>query len=317
MKLLVSTLLFSPTTNNQTKLCLIDLGYQATHLLTLASPASPALPNPSLTTKLLKSSAHPFSLLHRLSQNFPRYTALLSRHLPRTPRSAKRAQHEPEYVIGEDGYPIEVPASTEDSDSQQQEADAQEEEGAALLPESLTGELEKNGYAVPPGTSHLWLNGLPIPLGASSFAPGASTSAAQLTPWDLIRRLKKERELVEGLMTLGLTGMSRNEAVRLLTHPAIAKASRASGGGGGGGPLDGLVDASDREEHKNGEEEGEGRVVMYWNDIEKDARYRNWSSSLYQVRLSFFLSLFLPALTSVLFSHSSSSNRCIRARTPP
>lgn len=61
---------------------------------------------------------------------------------------------------------------------------------------------------------------------------------------------------MRSLMSLGL---SPEQAVELLTYPSIGAAQSQSD------VLDGLVDASDRQE--------EGDVIVWWNDLEKDDRF--------------------------------------------
>lgn len=78
---------------------------------------------------------------------------------------------------------------------------------------------------------------------------------ADLLPNRLLRLLRKERATMRSLMALGL---SRLQAFELLTHPAVGEAQSEAG------VLDGLFDASDREE--------DGGVIMWWNDLEKDNR---------------------------------------------
>jgi len=85
----------------------------------------------------------------------------------------------------------------------------------------------------------------------------------------LLRLLKKEKGMVLSLTELGL---SRGEAIQLLTHPELAVVD------GVGSAFDGIYDASDRVEG--------GEVVVYWNDIERDSRYAQWSPSVMQVNHS-------------------------------
>lgn len=77
--------------------------------------------------------------------------------------------------------------------------------------------------------------------------------------------------MVQSLTSLGL---SPNEVVELLTHPALSDQHPGQGkgrrtgvgqGAGGGNVLDGLFDASDRPEG--------GDIIIWWNDIEKDRRW--------------------------------------------
>jgi UDP-glucose:glycoprotein glucosyltransferase len=60
------------------------------------------------------------------------------------------------------------------------------------------------------------------------------------------------------MLSLTSLGLSRTEAVELLTHPTISAAHSDKN------VLDGLYDASDRPE--------EGSVIVWWNNLEKDSR---------------------------------------------
>lgn len=61
------------------------------------------------------------------------------------------------------------------------------------------------------------------------------------------------------MMSLMDTGLTSEQAVRVLATAEIGKAATLSG------PTDGLFDASDREEG--------GKAITWLNDIEKDKRY--------------------------------------------
>ncbi|TFK48915.1 glycosyltransferase family 24 protein [Heliocybe sulcata] len=119
-----------------------------------------------------------------------------------------------------------------------------------VVNESLLEEVGNNQYKAQPGISAVWLNGNPV-------------SEVDLNPFGLLKLVRKERTLVASLTSLGLTPP---QVVDLLTHRAIAAAQ------GGGDILDGMVDASDRSEG--------GDVVVWFNDLEKDARYARWSPVL-------------------------------------
>lgn len=71
----------------------------------------------------------------------------------------------------------------------------------------------------------------------------------------LLRILRKERILINSLTSLGLKS---DQAIDLLTHPAVAAAQSDKG------VTDGVFDASDRNEG--------GGVIVYWNDISKDKK---------------------------------------------
>jgi UDP-glucose:glycoprotein glucosyltransferase len=111
-----------------------------------------------------------------------------------------------------------------------------------VVNESITQELHDNQLMLPAGANVFWLNGVSVP-------------EKDVTPFGLLRMLKKERQSLLALESLGL---DREQAMNLLTHIDIAKNQVDKDA------FDGLVDASDRPE--------EGGVIMYWNDIEKDKR---------------------------------------------
>lgn len=98
--------------------------------------------------------------------------------------------------------------------------------------------------------------------------------------------MRKERKRASDLMKLGLTA---KQAIELLTHPLISNAV------GSDPPTRGVLsiadmgdifDATDRRELEgaSASSSSEGTpvdsVIVYWNDIEKDARYRHWPNSL-------------------------------------
>ncbi|OCH94043.1 glycosyltransferase family 24 protein [Obba rivulosa] len=114
----------------------------------------------------------------------------------------------------------------------------------------LVEELSRNQIKAQGGVSMAWLNGVVVP-------------ENEMNPFALLRLLRKERNIMLSLMSLGL---SPEQAIRLLTHPTIGAAQSDSG------VLDGLYDASDRPEG--------GDVIVWMNDIEKDPRYERWGSSL-------------------------------------
>ncbi|KAG6833463.1 hypothetical protein H0H87_006830 [Tephrocybe sp. NHM501043] len=120
-----------------------------------------------------------------------------------------------------------------------------------VVNESLTAELDANRMKVQGGGHYLWLNGGSVP-------------DKDINPFGLLRHLKKERAAMLSLTSLGLT---RNEALALLTDPVVAAFQSGSD------VLDGLLDATDRTEG--------GDVVVYWNDMEKDSRYQKWSTSVF------------------------------------
>ncbi|KAJ6489844.1 glycosyltransferase family 24 protein [Mycena sanguinolenta] len=121
---------------------------------------------------------------------------------------------------------------------------------------SLHAEIHANQLKAQPGASMFWLN-------------GAVIQEKDVSPMGLLRLVKRERAVMESLAQSDL-GLDRPEALHLLTHPAVSAVQ-----GETGGALDGIFDASDRPEG--------GEVVVWWNDLEKDSRYANWSPSIHAI----------------------------------
>ncbi|WVR05054.1 hypothetical protein IAU60_002066 [Kwoniella sp. DSM 27419] len=86
---------------------------------------------------------------------------------------------------------------------------------------------------------------------------------AELNAYTLLRNVRAERDLVTSLTSLGLTP---KQAIELISDPIIGTAQVEDA------PGEGVLDASDRIEG--------GDVVVYWNDIEKDKRYKNWPTHI-------------------------------------
>jgi UDP-glucose:glycoprotein glucosyltransferase len=84
----------------------------------------------------------------------------------------------------------------------------------------------------------------------------------------LLRLLRKERNVMHSLVSLGLT---RGQSIELLTHPDIGASQNDAST-----VLDGMVDASDRREG--------GGVIIWWNDIESDERYV-WNLFMHTFRI--------------------------------
>ncbi|CAE7169569.1 unnamed protein product [Rhizoctonia solani] len=116
--------------------------------------------------------------------------------------------------------------------------------------ESVEAEVQANAHMVAGAGNMVWLNGVALP-------------EADMNPFSLLRLLRREHQTVSSLMRANLTS---EQAIHVLTNPAIGKASATSG------PTDGVFDASDREEG--------GGAIVWLNDIEKDQRYARWPTSL-------------------------------------
>ncbi|KAJ7651981.1 glycosyltransferase family 24 protein [Mycena polygramma] len=122
-----------------------------------------------------------------------------------------------------------------------------------VVNESLQEEVHLNQLKAQAGLNIFWLN-------------GATLTEKDINPLSLLRLIRKERTVLTSLTSLGL---SRAEALDLLTHPAVSAAQ------GDAGVLDNIFDASDRLE--------DGEVIVWWNDFEKDSRYASWSPSIHSL----------------------------------
>ena len=100
---------------------------------------------------------------------------------------------------------------------------------------------------LPPGYNILWVNGLQV-------------LARDFDAYFMLDLLRKERGLVSTAQELGLTG---EQTVELLSHPAIAE-----------------VSSQDEPQRYNWQDEQEGGDVIMWlNDVEHDKRYADWPSA--------------------------------------
>ena len=101
---------------------------------------------------------------------------------------------------------------------------------------------------VPAGTNVIWMNGVQL-------------TDRQIQPLALVDTVRRERAMINGVRELGLTG---KEAVDVLGHKAVA-ASKAEA-------------APPRFDWRDALEDG--RVIIWLNNLEKDARYSDFPTSL-------------------------------------
>ncbi|KIJ15969.1 glycosyltransferase family 24 protein [Paxillus involutus ATCC 200175] len=175
--------------------------------------------------------------------------------------------------------------------------------------DELRDEVHENWAKAAPGVNMVWVNGRVI-----NENEGSAGSI-----FGLLRTLQRERGLVKSLVDLGLTS---SQAIELLMYPAHSATQNPSipletprkGTTRGSAKafvvqddgveiaekktfaispkftefLDGLIDASDRQEG--------GGVVLYWNDLEEDQRYAAFSPSLQGLLRVHTMSLFSPML---------------------
>jgi UDP-glucose:glycoprotein glucosyltransferase len=104
---------------------------------------------------------------------------------------------------------------------------------------------------LPAGYNIIWINGVQLP-------------ARDVNPFTLLEHLRRERTLINGLRSQGLSGP---DAISLLSHPAITE-----------------TQAEDEPQRYDFRDETEGGNVILWmNNIEEDSRYENWPVSLQAV----------------------------------
>ncbi|KAL5118425.1 killer toxin resistant protein [Pleosporales sp. CAS-2024a] len=120
---------------------------------------------------------------------------------------------------------------------------------AQNVSEGFLEEHKKNrDIMLPAGYNMICVNGVQLP-------------AREVNPYSLLAHLRRERNLVNGLRSQGL---SAPDVVALLSHEAIASTQTA--------------DEPQRYDFRD-EIEG-GNVIMYLNDIEVDDRYEGWPTQL-------------------------------------
>ncbi|KAF9225915.1 hypothetical protein BS17DRAFT_777873 [Gyrodon lividus] len=203
--------------------------------------------------------------------------------------------------------------------------------------DKVRDEVYENWAKAAPGVNMVWVNGRVI-----NENEGSAGSI-----FGLLRTLQRERGLVKSLVDLGLTLEQAIELLMHPAHSTIqqfasstppAASSKGSMRGSAKGVvvedgadeihgveisakktfaitpkftefLDGLVDASDRQEG--------GGVVLYWNDLEEDERYARFSPSLQGLLRVHMMSLFSPILkirlnlVNVIFVLSLSETRSL------
>ncbi|KAL2809181.1 UDP-glucose:glycoprotein glucosyltransferase-domain-containing protein [Aspergillus granulosus] len=113
-----------------------------------------------------------------------------------------------------------------------------------LLQEVRANRLEM----LPSGANALWINGVQI-------------DHRQIDAFSLVDHLRRERKLIESFRSLGL---SAQEAVHLLSHEAVAESV--------------AQDTPQRYDYRD-EIEG-GGVIIWLNNLEKDAKYESWPADL-------------------------------------
>ncbi|BGP32069.1 killer toxin resistant protein [Rhodotorula toruloides] len=104
----------------------------------------------------------------------------------------------------------------------------------------------------------------------SFFLNGVPLTEAEVDPFALLRLMRKERKHIVDLLSLSIH-MTGKEARDILIggSPRSPSSSRDRVGVDALGEL---YDSTDRDEG--------GQVILWWNDLEKDRRYKSWSKSV-------------------------------------
>ncbi|KAI9266794.1 UDP-glucose:glycoprotein glucosyltransferase-domain-containing protein [Phascolomyces articulosus] len=110
----------------------------------------------------------------------------------------------------------------------------------------LTGEVLENRRSFS-SENAMWLNGLVL-------------DETEVDPFSLLRALEREQKLTQSFENLGIDA---SEAIDIMSHKALSKMETNQQGGE---PTDVYDVRSD--------------LVIWWNNLEKDKRYKNWSKSL-------------------------------------
>ncbi|ORZ00818.1 UDP-glucose:Glyco protein glucosyltransferase-domain-containing protein [Syncephalastrum racemosum] len=97
------------------------------------------------------------------------------------------------------------------------------------------------------GENSMWINGLPL-------------DSTEVEAFSLVRILRQEADRIAGYERLGLNS---RQAIDVMTHPALA----------GDHTDESVKDIYDVR----------SELVEWWNDLEKDKRYKGWSSNIFEI----------------------------------
>ncbi|KAI4942457.1 hypothetical protein J4E91_010054 [Alternaria rosae] len=112
----------------------------------------------------------------------------------------------------------------------------------------LDEHLKNREQLLPTGYNVIWINGVQVP-------------ARDVNPFSLLAHLRRERKLINGIRSQGLSG---SEVISLLSHDSIAQTQ---------------TDAEPQRYDFRDATEG-GNVILWLNDIENDPMYEGWPSEL-------------------------------------
>jgi UDP-glucose:glycoprotein glucosyltransferase len=108
----------------------------------------------------------------------------------------------------------------------------------------------------------------------SFYLNGLALTEAQVDPFALLRLMRKERKYVTDLQGLSVN-MTSKSAREILINGGIQPVTATEKGMMPVEALGELFDATDRSEG--------GKVIVWWNDLEKDKRYKTWPSTVQDV----------------------------------
>ncbi|GAA5851194.1 hypothetical protein JCM8547_004161 [Rhodosporidiobolus lusitaniae] len=129
------------------------------------------------------------------------------------------------------------------------------EPSAHLLHEVSMNQMSSPMLTLRPG---FWLNGLLL-------------SEDEVDPFTLLRLMRKERKYLADLVSLS-DRMTGQDARRILIDGSPKSKSQANRNVMTAEALGELYDATDRNEG--------GEVILWWNNLEKDKRYKSWGKSV-------------------------------------
>ncbi|BGP16173.1 hypothetical protein JCM10213_001389 [Rhodosporidiobolus nylandii] len=104
------------------------------------------------------------------------------------------------------------------------------------------------------------------------FLNGIQLSEADVDPYALIRLMRKERQYLKHLAALHKSMQGEDARRILIDGSPKSKAQAGPGAVVDAEALGELYDATDRSEG--------GQVILWWNDLEKDRRYKSWPTAV-------------------------------------
>jgi UDP-glucose:glycoprotein glucosyltransferase len=122
---------------------------------------------------------------------------------------------------------------------------------AITVNDTLVDRFRQNARVIPAGENVFWLNGMMVP-------------RDKVEAFDLLSIMRRERELIRSLRTLGVP---HGQTVEYLTHVKIAEKIET-----------GTLNRFDVRDHAEG-----GNVIIWMNDLERDSRYKQWPQGVRNV----------------------------------